>query len=118
MFLKFIFYVLFTCWTFLSIVSCHQKGKPEVMSPADKVTYERNIKPLLASYCTPCHYPGGISPYKWVNYDAVKYKISIIIQRVNKDQGAKHFMPKDGAKLSPESIAILQKWVSDGTLER
>jgi hypothetical protein len=116
--MKIILYVLFTCSVFFSFKSCHENEKPLVISPADKVTYERDIKPILATSCTPCHFQGGISPYKWESYDAVKYKISIIIDRVNKDPGTKNFMPRDGKKLSPETIAILRKWVSDGTLER
>ena len=116
--MKIVLYVLLTCSAFLSFNSCHEKVKPKVISPPDKITYERDIKPILATSCTPCHFPGGISPYKWENYEAVKYKISIIIDRVNKEQGAKKFMPKDGTKLSPETIALLRKWVSDGTLEQ
>ena len=111
-------YILLTCLAFFSVKACNENKNPQVISPADKVTYQRDIKPLLATYCTPCHYAGGISPYKWENYEAVKYKIPIIIERVNKDQGAKHFMPKDGTKLSAQSIAMLRKWVADGTLER
>ena len=110
--------MFFTFSAFLSLKSCNEKEKPLVISAADKVTYERDIKPILATSCTPCHFPGGISPYKWENYDAVKYKISIIIDRVNKEPGTKNFMPRDGTKLSPETIAILRKWVSDGTPER
>ena len=117
-FMKIILYVLLTFSAFLSFKSCNEKEKPQVISPADKVTYERDIKPILTTSCIPCHFQGGISPYKWDNYEAVKYKISLIIDRVNKDQGARKFMPKDGTKLSPETIATLRKWVTDGTLER
>ena len=108
--MKVILYVLLTCSAFLSIESCNQK--PKIISPADKITYERDIKPLLAVSCNPCHFDNGISPYKFENYEAVKYKIEIILSRVNKEQGAKKFMPKDGTKLSPEAIAILRKWHS------
>ena len=114
--MKVFLYMLFTCSAFLSIESCNQK--PKVISPADKVTYERDIKQILAVSCKPCHFNNGISPYKFEDYEAVKYKIEIMISRVSKEQGAKKFMPKDGTKLSPETIAILRKWVSDGTLER
>jgi hypothetical protein len=113
-----ILYIFMTGSVFLFFKSCNSNNKSEVISPADKVTYERDIKPILAKSCVPCHFSGGISPYKWDNYEAVKYKIALIIDRVNKDQGSKNFMPKDGTKLSPESIAILRKWVTDGTREK
>lgn len=116
--MRVILYIFITGSVFLFFKACNSNEKSDVISPPDKVTYERDIKPILATSCIPCHFPGGVSPYKWDNYEAVKYKIALIIERVNKEPGAKNFMPKDGTKLSPESIAILRKWVTDGTREK
>lgn len=109
---------IISCSVFLFFISCNGNEKPKVISPADKVTYERDVKPILVKSCTPCHFDGGINKNKWDDYATTKYKIPIIIDRVNKEQGAAKFMPKDGHKLSPETIAILRKWVTDGTLEQ
>ena len=95
-----------------------QDEKLEVMSPADITTYERDIKPILVTACTPCHLPGGVNPNNWDNYTATKYKIAIILDRVNRDTATVKFMPKGRPKLSAETIAILRKWVKDGTPEK
>ena len=46
-----------------------------------------------------------------------KSKINWIIDRVKREPGSAGFMPRNGAKLSDEKIAILEKWVADGLLE-
>jgi hypothetical protein len=86
------------------------------VNPA-KVTYTADIKPLLVANCTPCHLPGGVNPNKWDDYATAKSKISVILDRVQRETTAVGFMPKGKAKLSAENIALLSKWVSDGLLE-
>jgi hypothetical protein len=82
-----------------------------------KVTYTADIKPLLVASCTPCHLSGGANPNKWDNYAATKSKISVILDRVQRESTAAGFMPKGGSKLSAANIALLNKWVADGLLE-
>lgn len=82
-----------------------------------KVTYTADIKPLLIVSCTPCHLPGGVNPNKWDDYATAKSKISVILDRVQRESTAVGFMPKNGTKLSAANIALLNKWVADGLLE-
>lgn len=83
-----------------------------------KVTFVADIKPLLTASCTPCHMPGGANPNKWDDYTSVKNKISVILDRVQREPTAAGFMPKGGTKLSAANIALLNKWVADGVLEK
>lgn len=83
-----------------------------------KVTFVADIKPLLTASCTPCHMPGGANPNKWDDYATVKSKISVILDRVQREPTAAGFMPKGGSKLSAANIALLNKWVADGVLEK
>jgi hypothetical protein len=83
-----------------------------------KVTFVADIKPLLTASCTPCHMPGGVNPNKWDDYTTVKNKISVILDRVQRESTAAGFMPKGGTKLSATNIALLNKWVADGVLEK
>lgn len=83
-----------------------------------KVTYNANIKTLLASSCTPCHLTGGTHPSKWDDYQTTKSKINGILDRVQRETTATGFMPVGGSKLSAENIALLKKWVDDGLLEK
>ncbi len=82
-----------------------------------KTTYVSDVKPILTTSCTPCHMAGGSNPNKWDEYASAKSSISSILDRVKRDPGATGFMPRNGAKLSADKIAILEKWVADGLLE-
>jgi hypothetical protein len=62
--------------------------------------------------------PGGVNPNKWDDYTTVKNKISVILDRVQRESTAAGFMPKGGTKLSVTNIALLNKWVADGVLEK
>ena len=83
-----------------------------------KVTYDKDIKPLLVASCTPCHVTGGTQPKKWDVYATAKSNISKIIDRTGRAQGSAGFMPNGGTKLSTENLALLQQWVTDGLLEK
>ena len=83
-----------------------------------KITYLANVKPILTVSCAPCHMPGGANPNKWDDYTTTKGKINTILDRVKREQGSTGFMPRNGTKLSADKIAILEKWVEDGLLEK
>jgi len=87
------------------------------VNPA-KVTFVADVKPLLTASCTPCHMPAGPNPNKWDDYAMTKNKINAILDRVQRETTAVGFMPKGGAKLSADKIALLNKWVEDGLLEK
>lgn len=83
-----------------------------------KTTYIANVKPILTTSCTPCHVSGGANPNKWDDYATTKAKINSIIDRVKREPGATGFMPRNGTKLAADKIAVLEKWVADGLLEK
>jgi hypothetical protein len=83
-----------------------------------KVTYVADVKPLLTASCAPCHVAGGGNPNKWDDFATTKSKINSILDRVQRESTAAGFMPKGGTKLSADKIALLNKWVADGLLEK
>ena len=85
--------------------------------PVVKITYNKDVKAIFVASCAPCHLAGGTNPNKWDDYTSAKNKITTILDRVKRDQGAAGFMPRNGTKLSAATIATLEKWVTDGTLE-
>jgi mono/diheme cytochrome c family protein len=85
---------------------------------AAKITYLADVKPIMTASCGACHLAGGGNPNKWDEYTPTKTKIATIIDRVKREPGAAGFMPKGGTKLSADKIAILEKWVADGLLEK
>jgi hypothetical protein len=87
------------------------------VNPA-KVTFVADVKPLLTASCTPCHVAGGGNPNKFDDYATTKSKINTILDRVQRESTAAGFMPRGGTKLSADKIALLNKWVEDGLLEK
>ena len=97
----------------LVFIGC-QKDDDE---PVVKVTYTKDVKPIMVANCTPCHVAGGANPNKFDEYMPTKNKITSILDRVTREESAAGFMPAGGTKLSSETIDILNNWVADGTLE-
>ena len=83
-----------------------------------KTTYLTDVKPILTASCAPCHLAGGANPNKWDEYTPTKTKIASIIDRVKREPGTTGFMPRNGTKLPADKIAVLEKWVADGLLEK
>jgi len=82
------------------------------------IVYLTDVKPILTASCAPCHLAGGANPNKWDEYSPTKAKIGSIIDRVKREPGSTGFMPRNGTKLPADKIAILEKWVADGLLEK
>ncbi|MDO8952935.1 MAG: PKD-like domain-containing protein [Draconibacterium sp.] len=85
---------------------------------AAKITYLADVRPIMTTSCTPCHMASGTNQNKFDDYTPTKTKIATIIDRVKREPGSTGFMPRNGTKLSADKIAILEKWVADGLLEK
>jgi Flp pilus assembly protein TadD/mono/diheme cytochrome c family protein len=95
----------------------------EPARPAEKVTYNRDIAPIVYQYCSSCHRPGEAGPFPLLTYQDVKrqaHQIAAVTQT--------RFMPPwlpepqelkfaDERRLSEEQIATIRKWVDQGMLE-
>ena len=85
-----------------------------------KVTFNRDIAPIVYHYCASCHRPGEAGPFPLLTYEDVKkhgHQIAVVTQT--------RFMPPwlpepqllkfaDERRLSSEQIALIQKWVEQG----
>jgi cytochrome c553 len=99
--------------------------KVEVMPPkveAPKVmatTFAANIQPLVLAKCAPCHTPSKAgNKADLENYISAKAYAADMVKRVEMNPTDRGFMPFRHDKLADEDIALLKKWVSDGTLEK
>lgn len=83
-----------------------------------KLTYEADIKPIIATKCAPCHIPpqGRKEPY--ITYAAVVKDVDDMIRRIKLNPGERGFMPQRNAKLSDSTIQVFEKWKADGLLEK
>lgn len=88
-----------------------------------KVTFDRDIAPIVYHYCSNCHRQGEAGPFPLLTYQDVKthgHQIAAVTQT--------RFMPPwlpepgelkfaDERRLSEEQIATIRKWVDQGMLE-
>ena len=98
------------------MMSCKKDEEPAVIP---KVTYDKDIKAILVTRCTPCHLAGGTNPNKWDTFVAPKEKVALILDRIQRTPGTAGFMPRNGTSQIPaDEITKIKQWVTDGTLEK
>jgi hypothetical protein len=110
----------FALVSFVSLQFCTSTKKAVSKKPKYiPLTYEANIRPLIASSCVPCHIPPAGFKKAYDNYGAVKTDINEMIRRINLNPGEKDFMPfKKKVKLSDSLINIFVQWRADGLIEK
>ncbi len=110
----------------VQLASAAAKGSaiayPEKAHAADfaKISYVKDIAPIIQEKCTNCHQPGGIAPMQLNNFEQVKGFSPMIreVIRTNRmppymaDQTVGHF--KDDERLTPTQIKTLVHWIEAG----
>ena len=90
---------------------------------AGKVTFNRDIAPIVFQNCAPCHRPGEAGPFPLLTYDDVKKhgrQIVIVTQRRYMPPWPPDPQPLEfygKRRLTAEQIALLKKWVDQGMLQ-
>lgn len=91
---------------------------------AQEIDFEKQIAPLLSQHCVRCHYDGNskgdvsfshatdLSDYLDLKNPGESY----LIELVQANDGAAPEMPKDGAALSEDEVALLKEWISQGAV--
>jgi len=109
---------------FSSFVAVSFAGrKPASPQTPSRVTFSHDIAPIVFRSCAPCHHAGEAGPFPLITYGDVKSHARQIA-----DVTSKRLMPpwlpsqdglrlEDDSHLSSDEIALLQKWVADGTQE-
>jgi len=88
-----------------------------------RVTFNRDIAPIIWSHCATCHRPGAVGPFSLITYDEVRRRATLV-----GDVTARRLMPPwkpadgkgdfaDARRLSDGDLARLQRWIADGTPE-
>jgi mono/diheme cytochrome c family protein len=93
---------------------------PEAKAAIAKISYVKDVAPILEEKCVACHQEGGIAPFAMANYDTVKGFAPMIRESIRTDR-----MPpwdadphvgkfKDDKSLSAQQIKTLVNWIEAG----
>jgi Tfp pilus assembly protein PilF/mono/diheme cytochrome c family protein len=92
-------------------------------APTAKVTFNRDIAPIVYHYCAACHRPGEAGPFPLLTYQDVKSH-GRQIMAVTHTRFMPPWPPEPGAlkfaderRLSDQQIANIKDWVDQGMLE-
>ena len=103
-------------------IGCHIARPEKVVAATGKVTYHRDVLPILQNHCQQCHRPGEVGPFALMTYkQAVNWANDI------KSYTQKGEMPPWKAvagpafhgdrRLAAKEVAMLAEWVDGGTPE-
>lgn len=88
-----------------------------------KVTFHKDVAPILFEYCAPCHRPGDAAPFPLLRFEDAKRRSSQIV-----DVTARRYMPpwppepgigdfRGSRRLSNAQLAVLRDWARQGSAE-
>src|SRR5205085_6959957 len=95
---------------------------PREKTASNKVTYHRDVLPVLQNHCQQCHRPGEVGPFSLMTYQqAVTWADDI--KSYTHDHKMPPWKPSEGIamkgerRMSDKEIATLAAWVDAGTPE-
>jgi tetratricopeptide (TPR) repeat protein/mono/diheme cytochrome c family protein len=105
------------------LTSAKQPTPTEHADPAESVTFNRDVAPILYGSCARCHRPGEAGPFSLLTYADAKSHARQIAE-VTKRRFMPPWLPEPGElkfadelRLSDSEIARIQAWVEQGTVE-
>ena len=103
-------------------VGCAISRPRPKQSAVGKVTYHRDVLPILQQHCQECHRPGEVAPFALMTYrQAVNWAADI--KEYTQSHKMPPWKPTEGVpmhnerKVSADEIATLARWVDGGTPE-
>ena len=94
---------------------------PAFAAPGPRITFYRQIAPIIYQNCSPCHRAGESAPFSLLTYDDVKRRAPQIAE-VTKRRFMPPWLPEPGhgefaeeRRLTDEQIQLIADWVKDGS---
>jgi len=89
-----------------------------------RVTFSKDIAPIVFEHCASCHRPGDIAPFSLLTYRDVR-PWAVAIARVTHARSMPPWKPEPGygheflgaRRLEPQQIGLIQQWVDGGAVE-
>ena len=115
-------FVTSTSAILLSIALTSPAASAQEKVASDKVTFAKDVMPILQEHCQVCHRAGTFAPMSLMTYEETRPWARSIRQKVlardmppwfiDKNVGVQHF--NNDSSLSDKEIAVIAKWVDDG----
>ena len=107
-----------------AIWTLHAKPSQSPRSaPAEQLTYNRDIAPIIYRSCSTCHRPGEAGPFSLLTYSDVT-KHARQIAELTRSRTMPPWLPEpqaahfaDEMRLSDAQINLIQRWVEQGKVE-
>jgi len=90
--------------------------------PVEKVTWHKDIRPLMGKHCTRCHYDAGLGVGDFEDPIVVSAMAEIMLSRIDSgvmpppvsDPECREYKGADHLRMPPESRDVLASWIEDG----
>ena len=96
---------------------------PFTSSSDGKLTWNRDVLPIVQQRCQGCHAPDGIGPFSMMQYSDVTEHVDKMAENVT-NRVMPPWMPDptcgtfvDDRRLTDDEIAVFAQWAADGALE-
>jgi hypothetical protein len=110
----------------VAVAACGTDVEP--LSPAAKVTFYKDVAPILSEHCTSCHQAGGIAPFALTDYDSAHDNATRMVAQVDggtmppfyareEPSCTPRFGWKDDPRLSAAEKQTLHDWIDGGLVE-
>jgi Tfp pilus assembly protein PilF/mono/diheme cytochrome c family protein len=103
--------------------SSRGRALPDRAGSEAKVTFNRDLAPIVFRTCAPCHHPGESAPFPLLTYGDMKSHARQIAY-ITRKKIMPPWLPAPGDyafadddHLSAAEISLFQRWVDDGLLE-
>jgi len=91
--------------------------------PATRLTFARDVAPILFKNCSACHHPGGVGPFNLLTFTDAKKRARQIAQ-VTRTRYMPPWLPdpmdvelEGNRRLAERDIETIQRWVAQGAPE-
>jgi hypothetical protein len=107
----------------VGVLAASGVGRPAAPSHERKLTFDKDVAPIIFGHCVSCHRPGQEAPFSLLTYADVKSRVRLIAAVTSS-----RFMPPwkpvigygnfSGERhLTDQQIAILRDWAAQGAVE-
>ncbi|MEO8259410.1 MAG: tetratricopeptide repeat protein [Acidobacteriota bacterium] len=119
--------ILLAAWLPPAVAAAAPGGQagaaPSAAVPAGRVTFSRDIAPIVFEHCSTCHRPGGSASFSLLSYaDARAHAAQIAA--ATRSRYMPPWKPEPGhgqfvgvRRLTDQQIELIQQWVADGVDE-